>query len=76
MPLAFNVFHCLTELEYITLLPAYPDCAISFTKFSCSQDISNFLERGLQVELGVFSGIPEVALVDRHCWINHLNSSS
>ena len=81
MLLAFNVFFIFffTEPGYITLitlLSADPDSAISLRRFSLSQEISNFHERRLQVDLGVTLGIPVVTLVDCHCWTNHLNSTS
>ena len=68
-------FSCLTELEYITLLPAYSDSAINLKMYSCSQ-ISTFHEKRLQVDLGVTLAIPKVTLVDHRSWIDHLNHSS
>ena len=72
-------FSCLTELEYITLitlLSAYSDSAISLGRYSCSQEISTFHEKRLQVDLGVTLAVPKVTLVDHRCWIDHLNCSS
>ena len=72
-------FLLFAKPEYTTLLPSYPDFPDNLTGFSCSQEISNFLWKLLQLYLEshcLMNFLPKVDFVCCHCWNDHLNPSS